>query len=207
MNFKEKQIAILEVAEKVISEKGFEGASIREISKRAGINLAMVSYYFGSKEKLIEALFIHKGAELKTKMKNLIEDDSLTPLERILSQTDGYLNRVFTHFNFHKIMMKEVSYLDSTVMYEQIKEIKNIKFNTIENILAEGVKQGIFNPKVDTEAVTSLIVGTFSNYALNEKYYRDRWQLNPKKTFEEQTKEKIKTQIFHSLKAILLYHE
>ena len=54
-DFNEKQIEILHVAEKLFAEVGFDGTSIREIAKIANINIAMISYYFGSKEKLLEA--------------------------------------------------------------------------------------------------------------------------------------------------------
>ena len=50
-NFNDKQIQILEVAEILFAEKGFDGTSIRNIAKLAKINIAMVSYYFGSKER------------------------------------------------------------------------------------------------------------------------------------------------------------
>ena len=64
-NFNEKQIHILQVAEKLFAEHGFDGTSIRMISKEAGINVAMVSYYFGSKESLLEKLIIYRTSDLK----------------------------------------------------------------------------------------------------------------------------------------------
>src|SRR5205823_14288862 len=51
------QQRLLEAAEQVFADKGFKAASIREISKRAGANIAAVNYYFGDKERLyIEAV-------------------------------------------------------------------------------------------------------------------------------------------------------
>ena len=55
--FSEKQIAILEVAEELIARKGFDGTSVRDISSKAGINVAMISYYFGAKEKMLAYLY------------------------------------------------------------------------------------------------------------------------------------------------------
>lgn len=49
-----KEENILFAAEKLFAEKGFEGTSTREISKAANVNISMISYYFGSKEKLYE---------------------------------------------------------------------------------------------------------------------------------------------------------
>jgi AcrR family transcriptional regulator len=48
---------ILDAAEQVFAEKGFAAASLRRIIAAAGVNLAAVHYYFGSKEGLIAAVF------------------------------------------------------------------------------------------------------------------------------------------------------
>ncbi len=57
-----KKEKILEVAEELFAEKGFEGTSVRDIAQKAEVNIAMISYYFGSKEKLLEALIdMHAG--------------------------------------------------------------------------------------------------------------------------------------------------
>ena len=43
-------------AEKLFAEKGFAATSTRDIAKNAGVNVSMISYYFGSKEKLFEEI-------------------------------------------------------------------------------------------------------------------------------------------------------
>ncbi len=57
MEYNAKQLQIIQVAERLFAAKGFSGTSIRDIAHEADINVSMISYYFGSKEKLIEALF------------------------------------------------------------------------------------------------------------------------------------------------------
>jgi len=52
----DKRAHILTVAEQLFAEQGFDGTSVRDIAQGANVNLAMISYYFGSKEKLLEAL-------------------------------------------------------------------------------------------------------------------------------------------------------
>lgn len=47
---------ILNTALKLFANKGFDGVSIREICKEAGVNLCMVSYYFGGKKELYEGI-------------------------------------------------------------------------------------------------------------------------------------------------------
>ncbi len=53
---RETQIRILDAAEELFLQHGFEGASMRMLTARAGVNLAAVNYHFGSKDALIEAV-------------------------------------------------------------------------------------------------------------------------------------------------------
>lgn len=48
---------ILSAAETLFAQRGFDGASLRELTSIAGVNLAAVNYHFGSKDKLIEQVF------------------------------------------------------------------------------------------------------------------------------------------------------
>ncbi len=47
---------ILEAATTLFAQKGFDGTSIREICKRANVNLCMISYYWGGKQELYRGI-------------------------------------------------------------------------------------------------------------------------------------------------------
>ena len=53
----ETRTRILDAAEELFMQHGFEGASMRMLTAKAGVNLAAVNYHFGSKHALIEAVF------------------------------------------------------------------------------------------------------------------------------------------------------
>ena len=53
----ETRTRILDVAEELFMQHGFEGTSMRLLTAKAGANLAAVNYHFGSKDALIEAVF------------------------------------------------------------------------------------------------------------------------------------------------------
>src|SRR5665213_146174 len=48
---------ILGAAEVLFAQRGFDGASLRQLTTAAGVNLAAVNYHFGSKDKLVEEVF------------------------------------------------------------------------------------------------------------------------------------------------------
>ena len=53
----ETRTRILDAAEELFMQHGFEGTSMRQLTAQAGANLAAVNYHFGSKDALIEAVF------------------------------------------------------------------------------------------------------------------------------------------------------
>jgi AcrR family transcriptional regulator len=53
----ETRTRILDAAEELFMQHGFEGTSMRPLTSKAGVNLAAVNYHFGSKHALIEAVF------------------------------------------------------------------------------------------------------------------------------------------------------
>lgn len=57
-------IAILDAAERAFAEFGYRGASLRSIAREAGVNQAMVAYYFGSKEGLVHAVIRRRSSAI-----------------------------------------------------------------------------------------------------------------------------------------------
>ncbi len=66
---------ILEAARTIFIKKGFEGSRMQEIADLAGINKALLHYYFRSKDKLFEAVFEKIAINLFPAMKQIIEAD------------------------------------------------------------------------------------------------------------------------------------
>lgn len=59
MAIDETRLRLLDAAGHEFASKGFEGATVRAICERAGVNLAAVNYHFGDKERLYEAVVLH----------------------------------------------------------------------------------------------------------------------------------------------------
>ncbi|CCH52494.1 transcriptional regulator, TetR family [Fibrisoma limi BUZ 3] len=70
---------IKNAARKVFLEQGYEGAKIRQIADEAGVNLAMVNYYFRSKELLFKSIYLDTFREFLGRMVMMLNEQ--TPLE------------------------------------------------------------------------------------------------------------------------------
>src|SRR5262245_31282965 len=55
---------IMSVAERMFADRGFASVSIRDLTAEAGVNIASINYYFGSKEKLLYEVFKRRVNEM-----------------------------------------------------------------------------------------------------------------------------------------------
>src|SRR5499425_2176657 len=64
---------ILDHATEVFCKKGYEGASMRDLSRASGMSLAGLYYYFESKERLLYLIQKHTFETVVRNLKNLLE--------------------------------------------------------------------------------------------------------------------------------------
>jgi TetR/AcrR family transcriptional regulator len=83
--------AILEAAKNIFIRKGMEGARMQEIADKAGINKALLHYYFRSKDKLFEAIFIEAILKLVPNIMEMLKSD-LPLFKKIELFTGNYID-------------------------------------------------------------------------------------------------------------------
>ena len=64
---------ILDAAEILFADKGFNGTSLREITSKAEVNLAAVNYHFGSKKELIKSVMSRYMNEFSPRLENALQ--------------------------------------------------------------------------------------------------------------------------------------
>ena len=100
--------ALLEAGFKVFARKGFDGASVRDITRQAGANLGAITYHFGSKRGLYSAV-------LQTHLTPLVDRvgeaalGSGTPLQRLDAVIDVFFEQLAANQELPRLMLQEVS--------------------------------------------------------------------------------------------------
>ena len=98
---------IIKAAREVFIEKGLEGARMQEIADRAGINKALLHYYFRSKDKMFDAVFQDIAREIISVFSEKLQSES--NVQEMLKSFIGFYNGVFRQnpylpqFFFHEI--------------------------------------------------------------------------------------------------------
>lgn len=129
---------ILEAAEAEFLEKGYGKSRTTEIAKRAGVNHAMLHYYFRTKENLFEVVF-QKKAKLMSEVLFLTFNQDLPFLEKIKKGIEE-------HFDLLVLNKKLPTFIFSEIMSDE--NLKNLFINIIKDkaeMLFKSLKQEIEN--------------------------------------------------------------
>jgi AcrR family transcriptional regulator len=126
---------ILLAAKKVFVEKGLEGARMQEIADEAGINKALLHYYFRSKDKLFEGVFREAFFRLLPTVLSLLKQE-LPLFEKIRLFTEQYLD-----------IFKDNHYIPGFVLHELSRNPQRV----VALISTLGVQPEIFIQQVKEE--------------------------------------------------------
>jgi AcrR family transcriptional regulator len=142
---------ILEAAKTVFHRKGFEGTRMQEIADEAGINKALLHYYFRTKENLFDAVFRAAFREIFAKLFMTIDSD--VPLE------DKLKNLINEYIGF----LQKNSYIPGFILAElnqnPDKIIEVFKSAPIQpSILFERMKESMKDEMLEKTDVRELII-------------------------------------------------
>ena len=99
---------ILEAAKKVFIKKGMAGARMQDIADESGINKALLHYYFRSKEKLFEVIFLAAAQKLFPKINSIFESD-MNLFEKIEKFCDEYITVMAENHYLPLFVLNEIS--------------------------------------------------------------------------------------------------
>jgi AcrR family transcriptional regulator len=167
-----KETKILDVAEMLFATKGFDGASVRDIAREANASISMISYYFGSKEKLMEAIVLKRLGLTKLKIEALLADFRLSSLQKIFAIVTNNVEDIIERQYFQKIMIREQCGKSNTVTARVIDENRYEIGILMHRLIAEGQRKGEFKEAVDIALLMMTLIGTTNYVTAAEKYYR-----------------------------------
>jgi len=207
MEFNEKQLQIMDSALAVFAEKGYSSASVRDIAQKADVNVAMISYYFGSKEKLLEALFRNHTANMKGKIESILQAKSADPFEKVDLLIDTYIDVIVNNRNFHRLMVREQALSKDGPLYQYIRDMKLRNKKLIEAAIKSGQKMGIFQKHIDATMLSITLVGSVNMTFLNYKFLCQEYKIkeNDEDGFYATILQRLRNHLKTMFKSFLTY--
>lgn len=191
---------ILAAARKVFTTKGMAGARMQDIADEAGINKAMLHYYFRDKDKLFEVIFLEEANKFFPKINIIFESDA--PLfEKIELFVNEYIDEMAENPYLPWFIMNEVN-RDAdqffTKVWQMTKHPKPLKF--LEQIEKE-VKKGTIKKVQPLHLLLNLLSMTIFPFIAKPMIIKNL-QLNESqfKVIIEQRRKEIPKFIIDSIK-------
>lgn len=201
--FSEKQIHILDVAEKLIAKKGFEGTSVRDISTNAKINVAMISYYFGSKEKMMSYLYryrVQKTRENFAEFAEIIKEGK--PEMQMKELIKFVVSQLFRYNYFHGFVTQELRHTEH--LKDDLLEFYTTFTNKVDDVIKKGVSSGVFTNAPKPEDILTLIVGS-SLFVIRNKNFYQLYVSGKEENYLQEAENKIQANLLITIFSLIGY--
>ncbi len=153
---------ILDAAEEVFAGAGFAGARVQAIADRAGVNKAMLYYYFDSKAGLYRAVLERGFAQLTSLLSQHIEQTDHADIQGFLA---GYRRFLREHPSLARLIMRDM--VDGA---PHIREILGPKVPRVlggmGTALERGQREGWVNPDINPMIAAPILVAPFVLFAI-----------------------------------------
>jgi AcrR family transcriptional regulator len=160
-NQNKKQI-IIEAASKVLAEKGYEKASIKDIAREAGITPGLVHYYFRNKEEILSELLLEASNQYTRDMQTLKQTVPVGRLSHVAIRETR--DRVVKHPEWYKLRYELFAIgLRNSSMTEGVNRILENGRNGIAGILSS-----IFPEPEDLDVMAAILLACFDGLALQK---------------------------------------
>ena len=202
---KDTESKILDAAKDVFQQKGMTGARMQEIADKAGINKALLHYYYRTKEKLFEKVFEMAFSIFIPKMQEIMLSEKPV-FEKIEFFIENYMDLLTKHPYIPGFVINELNRNPKILVniFEKNVQIKENKlFEKIDIQIQNEVKKGIIKP-IDTRNLMINVIGLIVFPIVARPIIQGIMFENDKKQYDvflKQRKEFVKEFIINSIKA------
>jgi TetR/AcrR family transcriptional regulator len=135
---------ILASAKQVFMEKGLDGARMQDIADKAGINKAMLHYYFRNKEKLFEVIFLEEAGKFMPRVTEIMMSD-MDLFEKIKQFAAHYIDTLMKNPLLPLFIIYEIN-RNPKEMIKKIWGSNRPPFEVVNEHLVKLAKKGIIKP-------------------------------------------------------------
>jgi AcrR family transcriptional regulator len=146
---------ILEAAKNVFIKKGMHGARMQEIAEEAGINKALLHYYFRNKKMLFLAIFKSEFSRFGPRLFQLFDSD-VSMEDKLRQVVAAYIDLLASNPYLPVFIIHEM-HQNPELMSDLKSTLQDIKSSKIVEQLKEGIVKGFYVPLVPEQFFTNLL--------------------------------------------------
>jgi AcrR family transcriptional regulator len=155
--YNQQRQAAIKSAAAVFADKGFHGASTRDIAERMGIKQGSLYYYFKSKEEALGEVCLFGIGDYVERMQRIAS--SKQPFEaKLMATLTSHLSSYREKNEALKVYNDERLYLPEEKR-KQLKQLGSGYRQLLEGIFEEGVRQGVIRDSIDCHFAAQAVIG------------------------------------------------
>jgi TetR/AcrR family transcriptional regulator len=173
----ESRAAILLAAAKEFAEHGIAGARTDAIARQAGVNKALLYYYFKDKETLYGAVLDNAFSGMKNTVFQVL-DSEMPPREKILAYVGAYFDFIASNQIYPKLMQREMMRAregHSVHIDRLVKSYFQPIYRRVAELLRKGIAEGEFrrvDPAHFVPSMVAMIIFYFSSAPVVQRIVR-----------------------------------
>jgi AcrR family transcriptional regulator len=135
--------ALIRAGRDLFARHGFDGASVRAITRQAGTNLGAITYHFGSKRALFEAVMAGVVQPARERLQAATQGPG-SPLERVEAMVRAFFEVLFEHPELPQLIVHVM--LSSSPVPEVGLQTMRGNVGLLATLIAEGQRDGSIRP-------------------------------------------------------------
>lgn len=136
---KDTEKLILDAAREVFIRKGFDGARMQEIADEAGINKALLHYYFRSKQKLFDTIFLEAFKDFWPSIESSTNNGKGTVKDLIKSAVDAYMDLLLKMPFLPSFVVGEIN--RSPERMQELLQASGIRPDFVLEVIKRGIEK------------------------------------------------------------------
>jgi AcrR family transcriptional regulator len=139
---------ILDAAERLFAAQGFARTTVKQIGRDAGVNSALLYYYFADKHQLYREVLHRFVSRLVTRTMSAPGDDPESALRAFVA---AQAETVAASPHAPRLFARELIDFDAANAVEQVQLVAVTSFRRLCGLIEEGQRAGVFRPDVDAK--------------------------------------------------------
>jgi len=153
----DKRRLILDAAVRVFARQGFHACRVSDIADEAGVAYGLVYHYFGSKDEVLDTLFIERWNVMLQLIKDVDSQDK--PVREKLWSIASFIVDSYQHDpDLMKVIIVEVTRAANSFGQTHLPEIRDA-YELIGQIVTKAQEEGVFKPEIEARFAAMAFYG------------------------------------------------
>ncbi|MDX9748948.1 MAG: TetR/AcrR family transcriptional regulator [Paludibacter sp.] len=169
MELKTRQLEIIEAAGRLLTQKGINGLTIKNLAKEMKFSESAIYRHFESKEEIIVALLRYLADTIETRLRSMKRTGSPdTDLKTLFDEQFLFFSQ---HHHFVVAVFSDGLMEESRQINEAIQALIGVMAGHLTTIIKDGQSKGVIRNDLATDQLVQIILGTY-------KLHMFKWRLS-----------------------------